>query len=60
MLQTELIAEYLKEPHRRRRLPRDVIVDARWREGIGILEQLVICPRAPRGWTGLANGAGAN
>ncbi len=34
--------------------------DARWREGIGILEPLVICPRAPRGLTGLADGVGAN
>jgi hypothetical protein len=34
--------------------------DARWHEGIGILEQLVICPRAPRGLTGLADGVSAN
>ncbi len=33
--------------------------DARWREGIGILEPLVIWPRAPRGLTGLADGVGA-
>jgi hypothetical protein len=34
--------------------------DARWREGSGILEQLVIGPHAPTGLTGLADGVGAN
>ena len=34
--------------------------DARWREGSGILEQLVIDPHAPTGLTGLADGVGAN
>ena len=33
--------------------------DAHWSAGIGIFEQLVICPRAPRGLTGLADGVGA-
>lgn len=31
----------------------------RWREGMGILELLVICPRAPRGLTDMADGVGA-
>ncbi len=31
----------------------------RWREGIGILDLLVICPRAPRGLTDMADGVGA-
>ncbi len=31
----------------------------RWREGIGILDLLVICPRAPRGLTDVADGVGA-
>ena len=34
--------------------------DARWREGGGILEQLVIGPHAPTGLTSLADGVGAN
>ncbi len=74
MLQTERIAEYLKgrlpqaaelEVQNLFRIPGGASretwsFDARWREGIGILEQLVICPRAPRGLTGLADGVGAN
>ncbi len=74
MLQAERIAEYLRSrlPQAAEiavqnlfRLPGGASretwsFDARWREGIGILEPLVICPRAPRGLTGLADGVGAN
>ena len=34
--------------------------DARWREGSGILEQLVFGSHAPTGLTGPADGVGAN
>jgi hypothetical protein len=34
--------------------------DARWREGGGILVQLVIGPHAPTALTSLADGVGAN
>ncbi len=69
MLETERIIEY-----RQSRLPQVVEIavqaypaspetwsfDSRGREGIGILELLVICPSVPRGLTGLADGVGAN
>ena len=74
MLQAERIAEYRHswlpqaaelEVENVIRIPGDASretwsFDARWREGNGILELLVICPRAPRGLTGLADGVGAN
>ena len=74
MLQTEPITEYLKsrlpqatelEVQNLFRIPGGVSretwsFDARWHEGIGILEPLVICLCAPRGLTGLADGVGAN
>ena len=34
-------------------------VGARWREGIGIHEPLVICPRGPRRFTDMADYVGA-
>ena len=74
MLQTERIAEYLQsrlsqaaelEVQNVFRIPSGAYretwsFDARWREGIGILEPLVICPRVSGGLTGLADGVGAN
>lgn len=74
MLQTERIIEYRQSQlHQAAELEVENVFhipggasretwpfDARWRAGIGILEQLVICPRAPRGLTGLADSIGAN
>ncbi len=74
MLQAERIADYLQSRLQQAaeiavqnvfRIPGGASLetwsfDARWREGIGILEPLVICPHAPRGLTGLADGVGAN
>ncbi len=73
MMQAERIAEYLQSllPEAAEIAVQDVFLipgsasrktwpfDARWREGIGILEPLVICTPAPRRLTGLADGAGA-
>ncbi len=74
MLQAERIAEYLQSrlPKAAEIAVQNVFripggasretwsFDARWRGGIGVLEQLVICPRAARGLTDLADGAGAS
>ncbi len=74
MLQTERIIEYLRSrlPQAAEIAVQNVFripggasretwsFDARWREGIGILEPLVICPRVPRGLTGLADSVGVN
>ncbi len=74
MLQAERIAQYLQSrlPEAAEIAVENVFripggasretwsLDASWREGIGILEQLVICQRVPRGLTGLADGVGAN
>ncbi len=74
MMQTERIIEYRHSRLPRAaeldvenvfRIPDDASpetwsFDARWREGIRVLEQHVICPRAPRGLTGLTDSVGAN
>ena len=74
MLQAERVADYLRSklPQASELAVENVFripggasretwsFDARWRKGIGILEQLVIGLHAPTGLTGLADGVGAN